>query len=71
MVVGCEVVLPQLKNGDEGSAVKNVSFAFIPENTTALEKYLFKEEDTTFFVLGDTLISDLPDILSFPALIHA
>ena len=54
-----------------GSEVKNVSFAFIPENSGRLEKYLYKEEDTTFFVLGDTLINDLPEILSFPALVHA
>ena len=54
-----------------GSEIKIVSFAFIPENNTSLEKYLFKEEDTTFFVLGDTLINDLPEIMSFPALVHA
>ena len=54
-----------------GSEIKNAEFAFIPENTSGLEKYLYKEDDTTFFVLGDTLINDLPDILSFPALVHA
>ncbi len=70
-ILSKEPVDPMMVCSCFGSAVKNVSFAFIPENTTALEKYLFKEEDTTFFVLGDTLISDLPDILSFPALIHA
>ena len=54
-----------------GKEIKNVDFAFIPENNSGLERYLFKEENTTFFVLGDTLINDLPDIMSFPALIHA
>ncbi len=54
-----------------GHTVEEVCFAFIPENASALEKYVYQEEDTTFFVLGDTLLHDLPDILSFPALIHA
>lgn len=54
-----------------GSEIKKANFAFIPENNSALEKYLFKEEDTTFFVKGSILINDLPDILSFPALVHA
>ena len=54
-----------------GSEVRSVSFAFIPENSGGLEKYLYKEDDSTFFVLGKTLISDLPEILSFPALVHA
>lgn len=54
-----------------GGDVKIVSFAFIPEDCSDLEKYLYKEEDTTFFILGDQIISDLPEIMSFPALIHA
>lgn len=54
-----------------GSEIKKANFSFIPENSSALKKYLYKEDDTTFFVLGSTLINDLPDILSFPALIHA
>ena len=54
-----------------GSDIKNVLFSFIPENNSSLEKYLYSEEDTTFFVLGDTLINDLPEIMSFPALVHA
>lgn len=54
-----------------GSKIKNVSFGFIPENSTKLEMYLHKEDDTTFFVLGDTITNDMPDILSFPALVHA
>lgn len=54
-----------------GAGIKEVHFAFVPENTAGLEKYLYQEEDTTFFVLGDTLINHLPDILSFPALVHA
>lgn len=54
-----------------GSGIKRVDFAFIPENSSALEKYLYNEEDTTFFVMGDTLKNDLPEILSFPALVHA
>lgn len=54
-----------------GRDIKNVSFGFIPENSGKLEKYQYTEEDTTFFVLGDTLIGDLPEILSFPALVHA
>ena len=54
-----------------GSEIKNVSFGFIPDNTAGLEKYLYKEEDTTFFVLGETISGDLEQILSFPALVHA
>ena len=54
-----------------GNEIKKVEFAFIPENNSSLEKYQYTEEDTTFFVLGDTLIDDLPEILSFPALVHA
>ncbi len=54
-----------------GNDVKYVNFAFIPENSSSLEKYLYKEDDTTFFVLGETLIHDLPEILSFPVLVHA
>ena len=54
-----------------GREIKNVNFAFIPENSAKLEKYLYKEDDTTFFVLGETITNDLPDILSFPALVHA
>ena len=54
-----------------GSEIKNVSFGFIPDNTAGLEKYLYKEEDTTFFVLGETISGDLEKILSFPALVHA
>ncbi len=54
-----------------GSEIKNAVFAFIPENNDSLEKYLFKEEDTTFFVSGEALISELDEILSFPALVHA
>lgn len=54
-----------------GSDIKKAEFAFIPENNSSLEKYLYTEDDTTFFVLGDTLTNDLPDILSFPSLVHA
>ena len=54
-----------------GSEIKNAEFAFIPENSSSLEKYQYQEEDTTFFVMGETLIADLPDIMSFPALVHA
>lgn len=70
-ILSNEPIDPCEAAGYFGKEVKNVNYAFIPENSESLEKYLYKEDDTTFFVLGNTLINDLPEILSFPALVHA
>lgn len=70
-ILSNESVNPIQVSSSFGDEVKYISFAFTPENSSSLEKYLYKKDDTTFFVLGDTLINDLPDILSFPALVHA
>lgn len=54
-----------------GNKIKKAEFAFTPQNTSSLEKYEYHEPDTTFFILGEPITSDMQKILSFPQLTHA
>lgn len=54
-----------------GSEIKKARLAFTPQKTEGLETYEYKEEDTTFFVLGDGIAQDMKTIGSFPQIVHA
>ena len=54
-----------------GAGIKSVDFAFTPDDTHHLEKYLYREDDSTFFILGEGLKQDMKHIGAFPAVAHA
>jgi hypothetical protein len=54
-----------------GPQIRSVNFAFPPEKSVELDRLEWKEDDTTFFVLGAELERDMDIIGSFPALVHA
>ena len=54
-----------------GKDIQKVEFAFTPRNYSEFEKSLYKEEDTTFFVLGETIKKDIKQFFAFPQLTHA
>ncbi len=54
-----------------GNSITKAKFAFVPKETKMLEKYEYKEPNTTFFVRGDNLLQDMGAILSFPEIVHA
>jgi hypothetical protein len=54
-----------------GPQIRSVSFAFPPQESSELSRVEWKEDDTTFFLLGSELERDMEIIGSFPALVHA
>lgn len=54
-----------------GPAIRQAEFAFTPEDRTGLTEYEHHEEDTTLFILGDSLVRDMEMLRGFPALAHA
>ncbi len=54
-----------------GGMAEYVSFAFTPLHTEGLEKYEYKEENTTYFVRGRGIQADMKTICSIPAVAHA
>lgn len=54
-----------------GRRLETVRFAFTPNSTEGLDLYEHKENDSTFFLLGDALENDMKVIRSFPSLAHA
>ena len=54
-----------------GPQVRRVEFAFTPADRSGLEERRHKEEDTTLFLLGESLERDMAVIRAFPELLHA
>lgn len=54
-----------------GPQVRQVELAFPPRDTRGLERFLYQEEDTTLFLLGEPLSREFGAIGSFPQLAHA
>lgn len=54
-----------------GKSVKKAEFTFTPSDCNNLEKYNYKEDDTTFFIFGNGLTHDMDIIKSFPQIVHA
>jgi len=54
-----------------GNQIRRVQFAFTPNDTIDLLKYKYKEEDSTFFIMGEGIEEDMQRILSFPQIAHA
>lgn len=54
-----------------GKKISRVNLAFTPNQTLGFLPYEYKTNDSTFFVKGDALKSDMKQILSFPEISHA
>jgi len=54
-----------------GNQIRQVQFAFTPNDTIDLLKYKYKEENSTFFIMGEGIEEDMQRILSFPQIAHA